>query len=221
MRHEKLRSGLLAAALACGLIGFSLGDLLAENPRDKDKKEPPKATQPAPATKATPAPQKGKIDEAAVLEFLKVHEPDVYKWAIVLKEKDGKRFNELIKEFTNEVKKLTDLQQKKPELFELTMQDRRHAFRALQLAKDLRNEALSPEARERASEELQKVVDKQFEVRQKLREMELAEQAQRIEALQKQLNGHRQELANREKHKQQLIAQRVNDLLKKNPKVEW
>lgn len=179
------------------------------------------ATQPAsqPATKPKPK----TLDEEGTLDFLKQHEPEVYKDALVIREKDNKKFQDLLaKEFMPAVHGLLDLQRHNPEMFAVTMEDRRLAYHASQLARELReNSPMTPEERAAKKDELASVVTQQFATRQKMRQLELDAQQKRLVDLQKNLDGLKQGLDDREKNKAELINARIADLLKKNPKVEW
>lgn len=204
------RVGRTATGIALTLAGFGLvTSLLAVEP----SAAPATTSQPTAASQAATR-GRPRLDEEAILNFLKQYEPELHKDALMLRDKDPKRFAELLKEFASDVRNLMDLQRRNVPLFEVTLEDRRLAYRALQVSKELRDCVLKPETREAKTKELNRIVRDQFNVRQQKRQMELAELQQKLDSL-------KHELEDRESNKDDLIAQRVNDLLKQSPKVEW
>ncbi len=171
----------------------------------------PSATQPAtqPASHA-----KTKLDDAAVLAFLKQYEPEVYDGALVLQSKDAPKFAEMLKMINADVCTLLDIQKRNLPLFDVTVRDRRLGYQAFQLAKELRDTVLTAEVRQARTAQLHDVVSLQFANRQKKREMELAE-------LQTKLDDLKRELDDRQLHESELINHRIDDLLNKTPKIEW
>jgi hypothetical protein len=205
----------IVLAVALGLLGLGLGELLATDPPAPSAAVPEKA---APRAATTTAPRN---DEEATLAFLKQNEPDVYHDTLLLRDRDPQKYAELLKEFVPEVRSLTDLQKRNPAMFALVIEDRRLAYRALQISKDLRDSGLTPENRAARTADLTTVVTSQFAVRQKRRQMELDDQARKLAELQRKLDDMKHDLDDREKNRDSLITQRVADLLKKNPRVEW
>ena len=203
--------------LASLLLGFGMGELLATDAPAAPVLPVPAATTPAstPATsQPATAPRPKLKDEDVALNFLKQHEPEVYQDALILRDKDQKKYNDLIKEFIPEVRGLIEMQKRQPAYFELVVKDRRLAYRTIQMAKELRDAPLTPEARESRTKDLKDLVTRQFAVRQQKRQMELDE-------LQRKLDDLKHQLDDREHNKDGLISQRITDLLKKNPRVEW
>lgn len=200
----------LRALVLVTFTGALAATVFAASPTTAPAKmiDKPATTQPAPPT-----------PEDLVLGFAMQNEPDIYKWLLVLREKDPKRYNDLIREFTPEVRKLSDLKKRNPDMFQLTIEDRRLYFQSLQLSRD--NPAATGPAEQARHQKLETVVKMQFEVRQKLRQVELDEAAARIQALQKQLDRLKSELETRERNKDTLIEQRIEDLTNKNAKMEW
>ncbi len=196
------RAVVLAAAIGCGLLGFAIPLTSAEPSK-------PAATAPAATVKAGP-----KDPRQSTLDFLKAYEPEVLAWLGVLQSKDPKRYNEVMGNMVCEVNSLMDLKKRDPDRFPVTMQDRKYAFEALQLAAIIRNESSSVEDVQVAKTKLKATLTAQFAVRQQLRQMQL-------DFLQKQLDGLRQELNNREQSKDSLIEKRMEDLIKRNARGEW
>jgi hypothetical protein len=174
----------------------------------------PAATQPA-WTPLKPA----TVD--LTLEFLRVNEPDVYESATVLRDKDPQKFDLLIRDIWSDVKKLLELQKHNPDMFAQAVADRRLGYKGLQLAKDIRDETLSADVRKAKSDELRSVISQQFDTRRRLRTMELDELAARINHLQDKLNTMKHQIEDRDEHKDDLVNQRLKELLSENPKVDW
>lgn len=199
--------------MASLLLGFGMGELLATDTPVTAPTAPAVASTMSAAPPAT-APRPKLKDEETALNFLKQNEPEVYQDALTLREKDQKKYNELIKEFIPEVRGLAEMQNNKPAQFKLVIEDRRLAYRAIQMAKELRDAPLTPEARENRTKDLRDLVTRQFAIRQQQRQMEL-------EGLQRKLDDLKHQLDDRAHNKDGLIGQRIADLLKKNPRVEW
>jgi len=203
------RAFMLAFAVAGTLLGFAIPLSSADAPKATP------ATAAAPVTAAATATKPAPHDPRAVtLDFLEKREPEVYKWVKVLQDKDPKRYNDVMNDLICEVNDLIALSRRDPARFEVTLEDRQLAFRALQYATDIRNDVLSPENLRYTKEQLRATVARQFVVRQKLRQLQL-------DFLQKQLDALQQELNNREQNKDPMIDKRVDDLIKKGTHSEW
>src|SRR5579862_63804 len=137
------------------------------------------------APAATPAAP--KITDEVVLAFFKKYEPEVYSQLMVLKDKNKTQYETMMQEFYKEVGRLLDLQHRNEGLFNMTMEDRRIGFEALQLARTMQQGKLSGPELERSSRELETLVSRQFDVRQRIRQAALDEQKARIEDLKKHL----------------------------------
>ncbi len=210
------------SSLRFGSIAFLSGVLLSLVLGNMPVAKSTAATAPATQGVATEKNNKKSPQNAEemVLAFAGQYEPEVFRWLHVLKDKDPKRYTDLIHEFTPEVRKLTELQKRNPKMFELTIEDRRLYFRTIQFAREAAPAATGP-AEEMRRQKLESLVRQQFEVRQKLRELELEDLSNRVQALQKQVDRMKSDLTQREKNKDTLIDQRVDDLNNHNAKMEW
>jgi len=178
-------------------------------------------SRPAAVTCAATQPQsKAQVDQQT-LEFLKVNEPDVYASAVLLRDKDAKKYEALMREMNADVKHLLEIEKRNHDMFVQAVADKRLGYQALQLAKSLRNDSLSGDARKRQGEDLKAVVAQQFDTRRQLRLMELEELSARISKLQDQLNNMKRNVEERDQRKEDLVAQRLKELLSVNPKVDW
>jgi len=204
--------------ISAGSLAIALGFVLTRVFADTD----PARSQPASAPATHPASlPRIVVNDDVVLNFFQKYEPDVYKQMMVLKDKDKAKYETLMKDFYKEVGHLLDLQRRNVPLFEITMEDRRVGFDSLQLARHIRDDKLSPQELDKANKDLQALLDKQFDLRQKIRQAALDDQKARIEDLQKAYESVLEQFAQREKTKDDLIKQRMDDLMQKNPKVEW
>ncbi len=183
-----------------GLIGTMLATILLWQ---SGLHAAPPATTPPAAPPATVSP------EQQTLDFLKANEPEVYQSAVLLQAKDPQKFSALMKDMSKDVKKLLDMGKQNHEKFAQTVLDRRLAYRALQLAKDLRNEGLSPDVRKQKNDELNSVLNQQFDIRRKLRMMEIDDFAARVNKLQEQLNNMKHQFADGDHKKEDLVNERI------------
>lgn len=199
--------------IAAAALGAAASMLFAA---DAPKPEAPKPPATRPAEAKIP-----KVDEPRMLEFLRQYELDLYKWVEIVKARDPKKYNEMKKELIKETQDLLLLQARKPKLFELKIEDRRLDFKALQIAKDLRGPTTKPSDTDRLNQELQKVVGQQFEIRQKMRRLELEELQQNLETLRKQLEDQKKQLDSREGRQAEIIKQHIKDLMSPAPRSDW
>ena len=213
------RSLLLPALGVLGWVcwaGFSRADVVLAAPNSGAVVTAAATTQPA-----GPAVSAKDRSEQQTLDFLKANEPDVYQSAMVLKDKDAKKFDALMHDMGADVKKLLEMDKRNHAMFLQAVEDRRLGYQALQLAKDVRNEGLAAELRKSKTEELKAVLAAQFDARRKLRFMEIEELAARITKLQDQLGNMKHQIEDRDQRKDELVGERLKALLSTNPKVEW
>jgi hypothetical protein len=198
-----------AIAMAVGAVSMAVTQ--ANNPSTATTAA---ASQPA-TTQANVHPKLTKEEEIArVMEFFKTTQPDVYAQAQVLKETDPKKFESLIHGALSKVNKLADLRTRNPRLFELNMQDVDLTYRSIRISKELRRTDLVPAERDRLTKELTGYVAQDFDVCQKIRQQEIEDMKSKISTLESKL-------ADRAKDKDQLIQQRVTDLVENPPRTDW
>jgi len=212
-RFFRPRHTLLAVALMTVPSLF----LFAENPAPTATSTTRTATAPAPrpATDRDKERERKRQEEIErTMEFFRVTQPDVWEQARVLREKDPAKFEETIRKAADTVNTLQELKRKNPKLYELNLKDFELYYKSLRLAKSLKAPDLSAADKTRMTAELAQVLTDQFDNRQKIRQLQIDEQAQKLKELENQLKE-------REKIKAQLIKKRVDDLLEKPPRLEW
>jgi hypothetical protein len=173
------------------------------------------ATQPAttqPATQPSKPLTSAQIDQ--IMSLLKAAQPDTYHKAMELKRSDPNKFTALINKAAPSFMQLEALQQSDPVLFKLTLQDLIYTHHSFQLANELRQPGLNPDDAQRLRDDLTKVVTEQFDLRQQIRQHELDQLTTKINDLKAQLDA-------REKQRQTIIQNRVNDLIGNPPSADW
>lgn len=111
---------------------------------------------------------------------------------------------------------LVELRSDNPDLYKLRVADQRHKVETLRLVQQLRVARLrneDPKRIEALREDLRKRVNEHFEVRQRMRQHELEQLAERVEQLRKELSERR---ANRD----ELISRYINALLDRKARGE-
>ncbi len=196
--HLKLATFAIASAI-----------LFPTHLRADDKSPAAPATQPA-KTKE----QRKQEETARVMEFFRVTQPDVYEQAKSLRDNDTTAFEKMIHSAANTVNKLEDLHRRNPALFDLRMKDFELAYRSLKVAKEIKRPDITPSDRDQLTKDLTDLVSTQFDLRQKIRQLE-------IDDVQKQLADLSQQLQDRKADKDTLIKKRVDDLIETVPRLEW
>ncbi len=168
--------------------------------------------KPPPTPPPTPAVSEHQI--AKIMNFLQTTEPEVYAKAVVLRRSAPKKFVKLISDAAPNFRRLERLHKQDPQLFALTIADIKLTHRSFTIAGELRQPNLPTEQTENLRQELKQVVSQQFDLRQKIRKLELDQLTKRLQALKDQF-------ALREKERIIIIETRVNDLIGKPPSVNW
>lgn len=170
----------------------------------------PPATQPA----ATPAPRKMGELTTWILDTLKKYQPDVYEQAVKLRDSEPAKFDKLMRDSSGYFRTIRDKQKSNPPLFEAYVQDLKKNYDALQIVKQMKSGETPADQKDALKASLSKVVSDQFEIRQKIRQLELDELTAKVEQL-------RKTLADRQADKDNQVAKRVDDLLKSTPPLNW
>jgi len=211
------RIAFLCFLLSIAGIGVWTQKIQAENQPPASVNAPAAATQPA-STQPTTVTQPTKPLTAAqidqIMSFLKAVQPDTYHKAMELKRSDPNKFPALINKAAPSFIQLEELQQSDPVLFKLTLQDLVYTHRSFQLANQLRQPGLNPQDQQNLREELTHVITEQFDLRQQIRQHELDQLTKKINDLKAQLDA-------REKERQTIIQNRVNDLIGNPPSADW
>jgi hypothetical protein len=202
--------------LAVGLAALILPTPLLLIAQEKAP-EPTPAAPPATTAASQPAKtreQKKAEDTARVMDFFRVAQPDMYEQAKSIRDNDPASFDKMIHSSLNMVNKLEDLRKRNPPLFELRMKDFELAYKTLKVAKDCKRPDLAPADKESLMKQLTDLVSTQFDLRQKIRQLE-------IDDVQKQLATLGQQLEDRKADKDTIIKKRVDDLIESVPRLEW
>jgi hypothetical protein len=199
--------------LAIGLAALILPTSVLLIAQDK-----PADSQPAPTTAASqPAKtreQKKAEDTARVMDFFRVTQPDMYEQAKSIRDNDPASFDKMIHNALNTVNRMEELRKRNPPLFELRMKDFELAYKTLKVAKDCKRPDLAPADKDALMKQLTDLVSTQFDLRQKIRQLE-------IDDVQKQLATLGQQLEDRKADKDNIIKKRVDDLIETVPRLEW
>lgn len=219
----------IAVVLGMLLVGYGISSLSAA-----PEKEPPPGPPPDEAgmmpldTPNADGPPHGHhgpmgpppmmFDQEQVdlaIEVLDQVRPETAKWARdMAKEHPDEIGRELARRFPR-IAMFLEMRERHPEMFELRLEDMRLNRESAELAetfKRARNQNDTENARQ-IKADLVVVVTEHFEIRQHIRELELAALERRIERL-------RDELAEREKMSQRIIDSRLRELIDDAP-ASW
>ncbi|HTV48244.1 MAG TPA: hypothetical protein VMG59_07355 [Phycisphaerae bacterium] len=204
-----------ALFLAVGVL-LSGSGMLAGNqvsaPATTEPATQPASTQTTASTQPTAPLTAAQIDQ--IMSFLKASQPETYHKAMELKRSDPNKFTALINKAAPSFIQLEELQRSDPVLFKLTLQDLAYTHRSFQLANELRQPGLAPEDQQNLKQQLIRVVTEQFDLRQQIRQHELDQLTTKINDLKVQLDQ-------REKQRESIIQQRVDDLIGNPPSADW
>ena len=196
--------GFWMRALAGGAV-LSAATMLAASPGGG-----PEGPEPAART----AEQRKQDDINRVMDFFKITQPDVYNQAKVLHGTDPARFDRLIMGALPTVNKLEGIRRRSQELFDLSMQDLQLGYQSLKIAQRLKRTDLSPVDRANLTEQLRAVVAAEFEVQQQIRQWEINDLQEKVQDLDGQVKD-------REMDAEAIIQKRMEDLVERNPRLEW
>lgn len=209
---QPTRNGLLILTLGLLLLALPSAVVLRAGDAPTTK---PAASAPATTRSAAADKERKKQEEIdRVMKFFQDTQPDVYDQALTLRSTDQKQFENLIQGAGGTVRRLEDLKKRSPQLFDLTMEDLKLNYKSLRMARELHKPDLAPADKDRLVHDLQKLVSDQFDIRQKIRQFEIDEQAARLKNLDQQLKD-------RASKKDELIKKRVDDLNARIPRLDW
>ena len=160
------------------------------------------------------AEQRKQDDINRVMDFLKITQPDVYNQAKVLHGTDPARFDRLILSALPTVNRLEGIRRRSPQLFDLSMQDLQLGYQSLRIAQRLKRTDLTGADRANLTEQLRAVVAAEFEVQQQIRQWEIDELQEKVQELDGQVKD-------READAEAIIQKRMEDLVERNPRLEW
>jgi hypothetical protein len=202
--------------LAIGLAALILPTPVLLIAQDKPAGASSPATLPGTSSSqpAKTREQKKAEDTARVMDFFRVTQPDMYEQAKAIRDNDPAKFDKMIHSALNTVNKMEDLRKRNLPLFELRMKDFELAYKTLKLSNECKRTDLSPTDHDALMKQLTDLVSTQFDLRQKIRQLE-------IDDVQKQLASLGQQLEDRKADKDNIIKKRVEDLIETVPRLEW
>lgn len=151
-----------------------------------------------------------------VLEVLREYDPELAQRLEAWRQRSPERVGEVLRPQLSNLWQLVYLRRNNPEMFRLRVQDYRLSRATTELGRALR-EAREANDEERARQlraELEDRVRQHFKLRQEIREFELAQLEKRIEEL-------RQQIEKRRGQGEQLIQERVRELIGESDRPEW
>ena len=214
--NRSRRPGLSPRTLVIGLAALILPTsvLLIAQDKPAESSPAPHSRQCSAANRAKTREQKKAEDTARVMDFFRVTQPDMYEQAKAIRDNDPASFDKMIHNALNTVNRMEELRKRNPPLFELRMKDFELAYKTLKVAKDCKRPDLAPADKESLMKQLTDLVSTQFDLRQKIRQLE-------IDDVQKQLATLGQQLEDRKADKDNIIKKRVDDLIETVPRLEW
>lgn len=156
-------------------------------------------------------------DPDQVLAVLNDVMPHLARRLEAVRQQDARRFGVMIRRMGPRLRELIHDKQENPELYQLKVSESRLGFQTIQLIRQLRQAQADPQNQEKAQairDELRQVVAEHFDLRQRLLEAKVA-------AMEKRLEQTREELADRAQRREQLIDQRMEQLLSHRPGERW
>ena len=167
---------------------------------------------PEPAARS--AEQKKQDDINRVMDFFRITQPDVYNQAKVLHGTDPARFDRLIMGALPTVNRLETIRRRSEKLFALSMQDLQLGYQSLRIAQRLKRTDLSGADRANLTEQLRAVVAAEFAVQQQIRQWEIDDLQEKVLDLDSQVKD-------RDMDEEAIIQKRMEDLVERNPRLEW
>jgi len=154
-------------------------------------------------------PQLDEQQMAGAVEVLKAMRPDLAERISLAMAENPERVREMVMREYPRLRYMIALKRRDPKMFDLRAEDIRLAYQSQQLAEDIRklDQAENVERREAAQAQLAQLLKEHYEVRHRLRELEIVRLEQRLEQL-------REELDERAARREAIIRQRLQELLK-------
>jgi hypothetical protein len=152
--------------------------------------------------------QENRLARDEVIEFVQRHFPERAKKLEELRRTDRERYLKERRQLMSKIQRLMELEKNNPRLFALTLEDIKLERKLNQLARTAR-ESTDAGAREHYRKELEVAVLEAFELRARLKQAELDD-------LEAQVDELRASLKRREERREELVSQRVEQLLKED-----
>ncbi len=152
--------------------------------------------------------------EEAVLEHVKATYPEErYQKLLDLKDTRPAIYNRLLQKAYQEIEYLERLKERDPEMYEAMKEKRELEIQTKQLVDQYKNTENEAE-KEKLKNQISELLNKIFDIRQKNREKE-------IERLEKRLAEAKENNEKRLQNKEEIIAERLKDLLGKHDWMRW
>lgn len=152
--------------------------------------------------------QENRLARDEVIEFVQRHFPERAQKLEELRRTDRERYLKERRQLMGKIQRLMELEKNNPRLFALTLEDIKLERKLNQLARTAR-ESTDDGARARYRKELEVAVLEAFELRARLKQAELDD-------LEAQVDELRASLKRREERREELVSQRVEQLLKED-----
>ncbi|QDU72523.1 hypothetical protein [Mucisphaera calidilacus] len=152
----------------------------------------------------------------AAMEIVGELDPDAVQRMRYMAERNPHMLLEIMRRRFPRLEALMELRETNPELFQLRIQDFKLNARTMMQAKrirELEENLADPAEIERQETDLREAIAEHFEVRQKIREIELKDLETEIERLTRQVTRLREEIDSRTTDPEGIIDGRLNDLL--------
>jgi hypothetical protein len=156
----------------------------------------------------TASVQESRLARDEVIEFVQRHFPERAQKLEELRRTDRERYLKERRQLMGKIQRLMELEKNNPRLFALTLEDIKLERKLNQLARTAR-ESTDDGARARYRKELEVAVLEAFELRARLKQAELDD-------LEAQVDELRASLKRREERREELVSQRVEQLLKED-----
>ncbi len=155
-----------------------------------------------------------QIDEA--LALLKKVRPALAQRLAQVRDESPQRVGWLIEHRFPHLRYLLELKENDPDMYELRVDDVRLSYESQDLAEQYRQAQKDNNHRQvrELRSKLEKLVESHFEVRQKIRQLELKRLEQRIEDL-------REQIEKRDDDRDELVEQRLGELVGTDEGVRW
>ena len=202
----------LTALLASGIFALALPSALTLFAEDKPVVQATVLTPATSTSKPATQPVKNKEvkkteDIARVMEFFRLYQPDVFEKATTLQKKDPAEFERLVQPAIHTVNSLDEMKKNDPDQYKLKIEDYQLTFQAKTLAQQLHRPDITAGERDKVLADITKIVSRQFDIGQQVRQKEIEAIEEKIKKLQAQLDE-------RDKTKDKIISRRMEDLTK-------
>ena len=172
----------------------------------------------------TPSPEKqpmpphppfamGPEAEKEALDFLQIIAPFRVEELQALKQVNPPEFQQRVREILDVKHRLDFAKKNDPQRYELMLQETRMEQETQQRGEQYRR-ARTDEEKNRIGQELQQLLDRLFDVKEKNKELE-------IKRLEEQLAKLKNTIAERKKNKSQIVAARMEELTDERNSLRW